>query len=331
MFENILSSKTSTKLLFLMSREPHRGFYLNSLSREAKAGMGVTKDALERFYKQGILSRLADGNRIVYKLNPESRLVPELVHLANLDALLSLPESYQSEVSELLRRTRKCLGGNLSALVVYGSVAKGTAKKGSDIDVLLITKERLDNKAEESLRETFSSVSDTFLKLPEEKIMSEASFKEAYELGDDFLANVLADGIVAYDADGYYTSFLMRGIPVATRAVIEKKLETAEKWLKSAAEAYKKSPLVTASLLGMVSIHLSGAFLLLKGVRPGSRHEIPVQLKNVGEGKFAAVCKRVREWDDHQPLEIGRESVWEHLSFLREKKNECIRMLQSWR
>jgi|GEM_PF-775508 len=331
MFESILSSKTSTRLLFRISRKPYGGVYLNGLAREAKAGVGVTKAALERFYKQGILLRLTDGNRIVYRLDSESRLAPELVRLANLDALLGLPEKYQSTINEFLRRARKCLGDNLSALVVYGSVAKGTAKSGSDIDILLITREKLGREAEGKLREALSSASDAFSRLPEEKIMSEASFREGYELGDDFLANVLRDGIIVHDADGYYTRFLMRGVPRATRAMIEKKLETAERWIGSAAESYRKEPLITASLLGIASIHLSGAFLLLKGVQPGSKHEIPDQLKQAGEGKFATVYKKAREWEDRQPLDIDKERVWEYLSFLREKKNECIRMLQSWR
>ncbi len=330
MFESILSSKVSTRLLLLISRKPYESVYLSGLARDAKTGIGTTKASLDRLLGKGILSKSAESNRIVYQLNPESSIALELVRLAHFDALLGLPERYQSAIIGLLKKAKKCLGNDLSALVVYGSVAKGTAKSGSDIDILIITKRKLGRKARNRLGEVVRAVSDSFSALPEEKLMSEASFKESYYLGDDFLVNVLKDGILVYDADGYYTSFLMHGIPKATRAMIEKKLETAERWLESASESYRERPVVSATLLGVVSIHLSRAFLLLKHVQPGSRHEIPTQLISAGDRKFAKVYRRTREWENDPPLEADKEEVWEYLSFLKEKNGECMRMLQSW-
>jgi predicted nucleotidyltransferase len=49
-----------------------------------------------------------------------------------------LHETYARLTERLLEETRRCYGGRLVSLVLYGSVARGTMRPDSDIDLLVV-------------------------------------------------------------------------------------------------------------------------------------------------------------------------------------------------
>ena len=330
MLEGILNSRVGTRMLMRIGRAPYEEVYLNQLSRELCVGLGRAQELLNSLAAAGVLSKARSGNRLMYKLNGESPLALEVIRLASLDAMLGLPKRYQTAAGELLRKSKDALGSNLSAFIVYGSVARGAAKKGSDIDILIIASAAPEKNALEKLQDGFRDVGDAFAESPEEHVMSEAAFRENYELGDDFVINVLRDGIIAYDGRDYYKGFLLHGIPPVSRESIRKRLEAAKKWLDASLDAFRDRPQAATSLMGVVSIHLSRAALLLKGAQPGSRHDIPGQLKGIGEAKFARVYKTTRSWEDNPPMDIGKDELWSYLSFLKEKYFELSRLVAGW-
>jgi predicted nucleotidyltransferase/biotin operon repressor len=102
---------------------------------------------------------------------------------------------------------------HVTAIVVYGSVARGDAQVNSDIDILLIHADDQPVSSGESEYETspgsksFSVEAgfarDTF----EKRVVSEewftiTEFRDALDAGSQFLRNVLDEGIVLYDPEG---------------------------------------------------------------------------------------------------------------------------------
>ena len=55
-----------------------------------------------------------------------------------------IQEPYRTVVRELLRVLIGLYGDNLVSLVVYGSVARGSARRDSDLDVLVVFEDCLD-------------------------------------------------------------------------------------------------------------------------------------------------------------------------------------------
>ncbi len=329
MLEKIFSSRVGTRLVLKMGREPYRQFYLYQLSKELKTGLGRTRTILEELKGQGILLSEKSGKRIIYMLNENSKLVYDIIYLAHKDALLRTGERYMSNVSGLAEIYRKTLGENLVSAVLFGSIAKGRAREWSDIDILLIVKRKVGEKTGGRMHKELGSALETYSNISEEHYYTEREFEEAYRIGDDFLINVMRDGVILYDKE-YFARYLMRGLPRVTRESIRKRLDFSKQWLDSSFEQYKKFPQGIPSQLGIIAMHIARALLLLNGITPSSKHEIEGQLLGIKEARFSRIYRISRKWLDSPPLKVEKERIWRMLVFLREKHNECLNKLEGW-
>lgn len=330
MIEDIFGSRVGLKIILEFGRYPYKEFYLNELSKNLKIGLGRTKTILEKLEKKGVLEKKRDGNRILFKLNPSKQITFEVIRISNLNRLSSLPEEFKSIVEKFSSKYKEILKEELTSIVLFGSVAKGTAKKQSDIDILVIAKKEINKKRKEELRKIFSDILDIYFRISQEQIYTEKEFENEYSIGDDFLINIMNQGILVYDKDDFYAKHLIRGVPKITRKAIEKRLKIAKEFLDGCLKQYKEIPETVATMLGPISINLSRAFLLLNGILPGSKHDIPGQLKKINEKRFAEIYKKTKKWWDEMPLETDKEKVWKYLKFLEEKYNWCSKKIEEW-
>lgn len=330
MLDKLFGSKVKVRILSEIGKRPYKEFYLNELSKTLKIGLGRTKDILDELASFKILNKRRSGNRILFKLNENNNLSFEVVKFANMNALMKLDERFRVAITNFSRAYEITLKENLLSIVVFGSVAKSRATKYSDIDILVIVRQKLGKNIKEELHKVFLDILDIFAKIAEEKIFTEEEFIKNYQTGDDFLINVMRDGIVVFDRNNFYTKFLFRELPKVTKVTIENKLRLVREWLEPSFEIYKKHPEGVAPELGIISNHLSRALLLLNNILPQSKHDIPNQLKTAGEHKLAGVYKKTRGWFDNPPLEVNKEEIWELLTFLKEKHSECSRRLEGW-
>lgn len=329
MLEKIFSSRIGVKVLIEIGRKPYKEFYLNELSKNLKIGLGRTKTILDDLVREGILVKNNSGNRILYRLNSNNILSFEIVKFANLDSLLKVPEKFRTAINNSLGKYEEILGENLVSVVIFGSVATGEAKAWSDIDIFILVKRGLSKNVRDKVLHVFFEISDVFSQISEEHIYTEDQFINGYEIGNDFLINVMKSGIIVYDRNNFFAKFLLKGIPGVTRKSIEKRLKIAKEWLDSSFEFYRKN-LDVESQLGTISIHLSSALLLLNHIIPESKYDVPKKLENMGEHKFAKIYRKTRKWFDSPPLKANKEETWEILSFLKEKYNYCRRRLEVW-
>jgi len=107
---------------------------------------------------------------------------------------------------EVLEKFRKRvldkLGKRIYSIIVYGSVARGTATKDSDIDILVIGKDRKDWETVSRIAYEidFENGFRTFITTI---FLTEDEFKHRLKVGDPFLHNVLKEGVVLYDSGLY--------------------------------------------------------------------------------------------------------------------------------
>lgn len=330
MLEDLLGSRVGMKILLEIGRRPYEEFYLGELSKTLGIGMGRAKALLERFENKSVLKSHRSGKTILYKLNKNNPLAPEIIRFAHLNAFMEFPEEYRTSISRFEKRYEQLLGENLVSIIIFGSVARNKARKWSDIDIMVIAKKQPGRKTRESLRNVFSEISQVFSQYSQEHMLTMEQFSEDYKTGSDFLINVIKDGIIVLDRNSFFMEHLLQGLPEVTKKTIQKRLDTAKEYIDNATEMYKKFPDSSASMLGTTSIHLSSALLLLNHVQPESKHEIPKQLESIGERKFAKLYKKTRKWFDEQPLEVDKEEVWKALNLLKEKFSECSKKLEVW-
>lgn len=83
----------------------------------------------------------------------------------------------------------------IDGLMVYGSVARGDARKDSDIDILMISSDKdLEDKYEAKVvgKKMFMA-----------KVFSRVELEESLEKGSSFALNTIKEGITIYDPDGF--------------------------------------------------------------------------------------------------------------------------------
>jgi predicted nucleotidyltransferase len=125
----VLFSKTQRQVLGLLFGNPDRSYYANEIVRLAGVGSGTVQRELEKLSVAGLLSVKRVGNQKHYQADRQSPIFEELYGIV----------LKTFGVGDVLRLAMAELAGQIKVAFVYGSVAKGTDKAHSDIDVMIIS------------------------------------------------------------------------------------------------------------------------------------------------------------------------------------------------
>jgi predicted nucleotidyltransferase len=124
-----LFSPVQKRVLGLLFGQPKRRFQSGELIRLAGSGTGAAHRVLTRLANAGLVTVTRAGNQKHYQANRSSPVFNELHSLIVKTVGLVEP----------LREALKPKAEAIHAAFVYGSVAKGTDKAGSDIDIMIIS------------------------------------------------------------------------------------------------------------------------------------------------------------------------------------------------
>ena len=123
-----LFTKTQQRVLTLLYGQPDQSLYLNELVRLAQVGRGSVARELTKLTESGLVIMTRQGNQNHYQANRDNPIFHELVHIVQKTF----------GVSEVLTNALLPVADTLEQAFIYGSVAKGEAHAGSDIDLMLI-------------------------------------------------------------------------------------------------------------------------------------------------------------------------------------------------
>lgn len=117
-------------VLSLLYGRPGESFYLREIQRLVGAGIGPVQRELQQLTQAGLVDRQQRGNHVYFSANRDAPIFGEL------QAILSKTTG----VSDVLRGALRPLltSGKVDAAFVYGSVAEGKQRSGSDVDVFLL-------------------------------------------------------------------------------------------------------------------------------------------------------------------------------------------------
>jgi len=182
-----LFSSTQQRVLGLLFGQPGRSFYATEIIGLARSGSGSVQRELKRLSESGLVTLTRVGNQCHYQADPKSPLYGAL-H----DIVIKT-----SGLAEPLRLALAPLGGKILAACVYGSVAAGTDKAGSDIDVLLVAEEL-------TLEEAHSALDEAEQRLARKisiTLYSPAEFHRRKSGGNAFLSKVLSGPLIPLQGD----------------------------------------------------------------------------------------------------------------------------------
>lgn len=125
---DVLFTPVQQRVLGLLFGQPQRRFQSAELIRLAGAGTGAVHRLLIRLAATGLLRVESVGNQKFYQANEHSPVFAELNGLVRKTVGLAGP----------LADALAPLANRVAAAFVYGSVAKGGDRAGSDVDLMVI-------------------------------------------------------------------------------------------------------------------------------------------------------------------------------------------------
>lgn len=123
-----LLGKTRSAILGLLLSRPEQEFYQQEITQAVGARVSAVQRELRNLQAVGLVESRRRGNRLYYQANQQSPLFPELHGL-----MLKT-----SGLADVVQALLEPLADRISVAFVYGSVAAGTARAESDIDLCLI-------------------------------------------------------------------------------------------------------------------------------------------------------------------------------------------------
>lgn len=124
----VLFGKTRREVLTLLYSHPDESFYLRQIARTAEVGLGAVQRELNKLTQAGIIHRTVMGSQVYYQANPECPVYPELKSMVVKTA----------GVGCVLKAALVPLADRINVAFIFGSVAQGEERSGSDVDVLLV-------------------------------------------------------------------------------------------------------------------------------------------------------------------------------------------------
>lgn len=139
--DNILNSNSKLKIIRLfISRGNNFIASGRETARLTKISPPAAHAALNDLYNQNILKRDILGKQHIYRLNSNNRVVKKILIPAFTSEI-----SIKEDIFEFLRQKikEKKMSGDLLSLILYGSLQKGAPDAKSDVDIAVITKNKI--------------------------------------------------------------------------------------------------------------------------------------------------------------------------------------------
>ncbi len=184
-----LGSKTALKLIRVLLDEPLHEFKESELITKAKTGKGSASNCIKKLAKQNFLTEKKTGKTRLYSLNLQSNAFYFTKNLLDTEKVRAFPET--KKAATLLFKERAKDKADL--LIVFGSTAAGTAKKESDIDILVVSNQpKRIQKPRSEVEGIFGEQLNLHPYTPEQ-------IQE--EITDPFIQNILLKGIILHGHD----------------------------------------------------------------------------------------------------------------------------------
>lgn len=177
-----LFTATQQRVLGLLFGQPGRSFFATELIALARAGSGAVQRELQRLAESGLVNVSHVGNQKHYQAN---RAAPIFKELRGIALKMFGP-------AEALRHALAPLSGRLHAAWLYGSVAKGSDRARSDIDVLVVA----DDLTLEDLFAALAPAEKKLARTISPTLYTAREFQRRRDAKNPFLTKVLAGGSI---------------------------------------------------------------------------------------------------------------------------------------
>ncbi len=165
-------------VLALLLLRPEQSLHVREIARATGKAPGTLLRELNALAEAGVLARRRVGNQVHFQANADCPILEDLRNILKKTV----------GVADVLREALAPLAGDIRAAFVYGSIARGEERAGSDIDLMVV--------GEVGFADVVAALAP-----PQELLRREVNpnvypaleFKRKLAAGDPFLVRVLAD------------------------------------------------------------------------------------------------------------------------------------------
>jgi len=181
------------KILKIFYENKNKPVHLREIARKTKLNESTVSSHLNNLVKTGILKTEKEAN--LKKFYVHKTQIPEIFPLFDTERLESLPILRRDAIKLYVQKLNK----KPLLLIVFGSTAKKTFRKKSDIDILEITSEKNKDEETEKYVEAQTGMRIQTFKMTEEKFKEELQLKK-----ERVIQSALETGFPVFNAKYFY-------------------------------------------------------------------------------------------------------------------------------
>jgi predicted nucleotidyltransferase len=177
MLASLLFGDYRRRVLGLLLLHPQQTFHVREIARRTETNAGTLHKELARLAQAGLLTREQVGNQVRYGANRQCPIFEELAGILRKT----------SGLADVIRDAIAGLAERITVGLIFGSVARGEERPGSDVDVLLV--------GDLGFAEAVKAVHAAQERIGREinpVVMSPGEFRRKFLGEDGFLRDVLA-------------------------------------------------------------------------------------------------------------------------------------------
>jgi len=166
------------EVLALLLLHPELSLHVREIARVTGKAPGTLLRELNRLADAGLLVRKPTGNQVHFQADPTSPIYAELRGILKKTA----------GVADVLREVLEPVARRIRAAFVYGSVARGDERAGSDLDLMVIGDLKF-----AALVKVLAPARDALRREINPNLYPPAEFRTKVAAGEPFLKRVLVD------------------------------------------------------------------------------------------------------------------------------------------
>lgn len=185
--EKIFGKKSKIKILRFLMGDAQREYCLDDITKSIEMSCGTVYPSLKELLETRIITQRKIGRSILYKMNKTHTLfnsIRELIEAEN-NSLLDVSREFTSKLTK----------NNISAVVLFGSIARGDFDEKSDIDILIVEN---DNRAREQVRKLVEEILEMYDVHIVPVFLTKKEIEERIRRFDSFIITVMNEGHLLY-------------------------------------------------------------------------------------------------------------------------------------